>query len=89
MRTIEGRASEERQQEMKSKDKRQQTLSMVEDGATERLKKRLQDIGLIVNAGLKPKADEPTSRAAKKKAISRWENEGGAILKGKNKGGKK
>ncbi|MBC7930668.1 MAG: hypothetical protein H7Z38_08875 [Rubrivivax sp.] len=38
---------------MKSKDKRQQTPSMVEDGAIERLKKRAQDLGLIVNAGLK------------------------------------
>ncbi len=38
---------------MKSKDKRQQAPSMVEDGAIERLKKRAQDLGLIVNAGLK------------------------------------
>jgi len=33
----------------------------------------------------KLKADEPTNRAAKKKAISRWENEGGATPKGKKK----
>ncbi len=38
---------------MKSKDKRQQAPSMVEDGAIERLKKRAQDLGLIVNAGQK------------------------------------
>ena len=38
---------------MKSKDKQHQMPSMVEDGATERLKKRAQDLGLIVNAGLK------------------------------------
>lgn len=38
---------------MKSKDERQQSPSMVEDGAIERLKKRAQDLGLIVNAGQK------------------------------------
>jgi len=38
---------------VKSKDKRQQAPSMVEDGAIERLKKRAQDLGLIVNAGQK------------------------------------
>jgi hypothetical protein len=37
----------------------------------------------------KLKADETANRAAKKKAISRWENEGGATPKGKKKGGKK
>jgi hypothetical protein len=37
----------------------------------------------------KAKADETANRAAKKKAISRWENEGGATPKGKKKGGKK
>lgn len=38
---------------MKSKDKRQQVPSMVEDGAIERLKRRAQELGLIVNAGQK------------------------------------
>jgi excisionase family DNA binding protein len=37
----------------------------------------------------KSKADVTASRAAKKKAISRWENEGGAVPKGKKKGSKK
>ena len=36
---------------MKTKNNQQQSPSMVEDEATEKLKKRLQDIGLIVNAG--------------------------------------
>ncbi len=35
--------------------------SMVEDGATERLKKRLKDLGLIVNAGA-GKAAKPTGK---------------------------
>jgi hypothetical protein len=61
-----------------SKNKRQQTPSMVEDGATERLKKRAQDLGLIVNAGLKRgtvasqtkttrRLDQTVKRAADKK----------------------
>lgn len=40
---------------MKAKDNRRRPLlssSMVEDDATERLKKRLRDMGLIVNAGV-------------------------------------
>jgi hypothetical protein len=37
--------------------------SMVEDRAAERLKKRLKDLGLIVNAG----AGKPTKPAGKKK----------------------
>jgi len=36
---------------MKTKNNQQQSPSMVEDEATEKLKKRLLDIGLIVNAG--------------------------------------
>jgi hypothetical protein len=44
---------QERRYEAMRKEKRQQMPSMVEDGATERLKKRAQDLGLIVNAGLK------------------------------------
>lgn len=51
---------------------------MVEDGATERLKKRAQDLGLIVNAGLKRgtvasqtkttrRLDQTVKRAADKK----------------------
>ena len=39
------------------------SCSMVEDGATERLKKRLKDLGLIVNAG----AGKPTRPTGKKK----------------------
>jgi hypothetical protein len=61
-----------------SKDKRQQMPSMVEDGATERLKKRAQDLGLIVNAGQKRgtvasqtkttrRLDQTVKRAADKK----------------------
>ena len=47
-------------------DQRQPPLSssIVEDKATERLKKRLQDWGLIVNAG----AGKPPRPAAKKKS---------------------
>jgi hypothetical protein len=40
---------------MKARNNQQQpplSASMVEDKATERLKKRLKDIGLIVNAGV-------------------------------------
>ena len=51
---------------MKGKnDQRKPPLSssMVEDKATERLKKRLQDWGLIVNAG----AGKPAKPAGKKK----------------------
>lgn len=45
---------------------------MIEDKATEKLKKRLQDMGLIVNAGAdkaepKPKANsKPTKKKGKK-----------------------
>jgi hypothetical protein len=49
---------------MKGKNDRQQpTLkpSMVDDGAAERLKKRLQDWGLIVNAGA-PKNAGPAGK---------------------------
>ncbi|HYH87266.1 MAG TPA: hypothetical protein VEX60_17575 [Pyrinomonadaceae bacterium] len=62
---------------MKSKDKQHLAPSMVEDGAMERLKKRAQDLGLIVNAGLKRgtvasqtkttrKLDQSVKRAADK-----------------------
>ncbi len=50
---------------MKTKNNQQQSPLMVEDKATEKLKKRLQDLGLIVNAGAGKKSTEP---AAKKKA---------------------
>jgi hypothetical protein len=49
---------------MKDKNNRQQpplSSSMVEDKATERLKKRLQDWGLIVNAGA-GKSAKPTGK---------------------------
>ena len=36
---------------MKSKDNQRQTPAVVEDEAAEGLKKRAQDLGLIVNAG--------------------------------------
>lgn len=51
---------------MKGKNNQQQpslSPSMVEDKATERLKKRLKDWGLIVNAG----AGKPAKPGAKKK----------------------
>ena len=51
---------------MKGKDDRQQPplkSSMVEDDGTERLKKRLKDLGLIVNAG----AGKSAKPAGKKK----------------------
>jgi hypothetical protein len=41
--------------------------SMVEDKATERLKKRLKDVGLIVNAG----AGKTAKPAGKKKGAKR------------------
>ena len=49
---------------MKNKKNQPQTRltsSMVEDKATEKLKKRAQDLGLIVNAGA-GKTDRPTGR---------------------------
>ena len=55
---------------MKGKNNRQQpplSSSMVEDKATERLKKRLQDLGLIVNAG----AGKIAKPAGKKKGGKR------------------
>lgn len=63
---------------MKSDDKRRKTPSIVNDGAFERLKRRAQDVGLIVNTGLKPadielqtkttrKLDPEVGRAAEKK----------------------
>ncbi len=70
---------------MKSKKNQrepQPSTSTVEDKAAEKLKESAQDSGLIVNAG------EASESEAKKKAISRWENEGGAVLPQK-KGGKK
>ena len=42
-------------------------LAMVEDKATERLKKRAQDLGLIVNAG----AGKATEQSDKKKGAAR------------------
>ncbi len=81
---------------------------MIEDKATEKLKKRAQDAGLIVNAGAgeeggtvesQTKTTQPLDRtvkrdtedqmARKKKAIARWEGEGGAALSGKMKGNRK
>ena len=55
---------------MKTKNSKRQpplSSSMVEDKATERLKKRLQDLGLIVNAGV-GKTTKPTGR---KKGVSK------------------
>jgi len=49
---------------MKAKTNRRKpplSASMVEDGATERLKKRLKDLGLIVHAGA-GKATKPASK---------------------------
>ncbi len=48
---------------MKGKDKQQQSPKMVEDDATEKLKKRARDLGLIVNAG----AGKTTPAATQKK----------------------
>ncbi len=49
-------------------DSQQQSPLMVEDKATEKLKKRAQDAGLIVNAGVgkAPKPTPATKRTAKK-----------------------
>ncbi len=44
---------------MEDKNNQQQSPAMVEDKATEELKKRAQDLGLIVNAG---KATKPTDK---------------------------
>ncbi len=49
---------------MKDKNNKQSSslsTRMVEDEATEMLKKRFRDIGLIVNAGV-GKADKPTNQ---------------------------
>lgn len=75
---------------MKDKtNKRKPSLSpaMVEDKATEKLKKRLQDLGLIVSAGNEPE-DSQAEQKANRKALGRWENEGGAVLR-KKKGVKR
>jgi hypothetical protein len=55
---------------MKDKNNQRQpplSSSMVEDKATEKLKKRAQDLGLIVNAG----ADKATQPTGKKKGGKR------------------
>jgi hypothetical protein len=55
---------------MKDKNNQQQpplSSSMVEDKATEKLKKRAQDLGLIVNAA----ADKATRQTGKKKGGKR------------------
>jgi hypothetical protein len=82
-----------------------QAPAMVEDKAIERLKKRAQDLGLIVNAGqkrgtvasqtkttrkldLSVKQNADDQMTIKKRAIQRWENEGGSTKrdgKGKKK----
>ncbi|HEX7173720.1 MAG TPA: hypothetical protein VF240_00360 [Pyrinomonadaceae bacterium] len=55
---------------MKNKDGQNgPRLAMVEDKATERLKKRAQDLGLIVNAGI----GKITEQADKKKDGARKE----------------
>ncbi len=48
---------------MKGKNNQQQSPAMVEDDATEKLKKRARDLGLIVNAG----AGKTTTAAPQKK----------------------
>jgi hypothetical protein len=53
---------------MKDKDDKQSSqlsARMVEDEATERLKKRARDLGLIVNAG--SKVAKPTNNKGEKK----------------------
>jgi hypothetical protein len=73
---------------VKSKDKRQQMPSMVEDGATERLKKRAQDLGLIVNAGQKPGTVASQTKTTRKldQSIKRTADK---QMGGVKKGGKK
>ena len=59
---------------MKRKDDRNESRlapAMVEDKATERLKKRAQDLGLIVNAG----AGRAAEQAGKKKGGARKKEE--------------
>lgn len=54
---------------MKDKNSKQSaplSARMVEDETAERMKKRLRDAGLIVNAGV-GKADKPTSKKDGKK----------------------
>jgi len=59
---------------------------MIEDKATERWKERTKKLGLIVNAG----ADQPQPKpkTSTKKAIARWEGEGGTVIP-KKRGSKK
>ena len=76
---------------MKGKNDQRQTPlspSIVDDKATERLIKPLQDLGLIVNAGGGKPAKPADKKKGGKKALSRWENEGGATTKTAKKGGK-
>ena len=51
---------------MKSNGKRRQTPSIVEDGALEALKKRAQDVGLIINAGRKSADIELQTRTTRR-----------------------
>lgn len=54
--------NKERQQAMKDKNNKESSpisARMVEDEATERLKKRARDLGLIVNAGADKAAPPP------------------------------
>ncbi len=56
----------ERQEEMKGQNNQQRpplSTPIVEDDAPEKLKKRLQDLGLIINAG----GDKPAKPTGKKK----------------------
>jgi hypothetical protein len=53
---------------VRGKGKRQQTPSIVEDGALEGLKKRARDLGLIVNASRRPSVIELQRRTTSKLA---------------------
>lgn len=71
---------------MKSKNDQRLSPAMVEDDATERLKKRARDLGLIVNAGAGP---ESGAIATQTKTTRRLDPATKREADGKMKGGKK
>ncbi len=75
---------------MEDKNNQQQSPAMVEDKATEELKKRAQDLGLIVNAG----ADQKQGTIASQTKTTRnldgsVKQDAEEVMAGEKKGGKR
>ncbi len=74
---------------MMSRDN-QQSPAMVEDKATEKLKKRAQDLGLIVNADAGEKPDTIESQTKTTRQLDRTvKRDADEEMAGKKKGGKR